>query len=250
MNATAVIPARYASTRLPGKPLLAETGRPLIRHVVESVASARYLRRVVVATDDERIVAAVRDFGGEAMLTDRSCRTGTDRIAEVADRLGLSDDDVVVNVQADEPEMPGDCVDRLVELLDGAGAPMATLATPIGAEEASRPGMTKVVVDRRGMALYFSRAMIPHDRDGDAHPRYLLHHGIYAYRAGFVRTYATLESTPAEQAEKLEQLRALEHGYDIAVAVVSYRGARIDTPEDYRDFVARIRRAGRKADTT
>lgn len=240
MNAIAVIPARYASKRLPGKMLLAETGKPLIQHVVESIRPAARLERILVATDDERIAAAVGRFGGDAMLTSDTCRSGTDRVAEAARGLELPDDAMVVNVQGDEPEMPAACVDRLVELLESTDAPIATLAAPMSAAEAAIPGMTKVVVDRRGKAMYFSRATIPHDRDGDAPPEYLLHHGIYAYRAGFLRTYAKLETTPAERAEKLEQLRALEHGYDIAVAVVDYRGARIDSREEYEAFVARV----------
>jgi 3-deoxy-manno-octulosonate cytidylyltransferase (CMP-KDO synthetase) len=241
MKAVAIIPARYASRRLPGKMLLAETGWPLIRHVVESIRPARRVGRVVVATDDERIAAAVEGFGGEAMMTGAACRTGTDRVAEAADRLGLADETVVVNVQGDEPEMPADCVDRVAELLEASEAPMATLAAPMSAEEAARTNLTKVVRDLKGLAVYFSRAAIPHDRDGDAQPQYLLHHGIYAYRAGFLRTFAALRSTPAEQAEKLEQLRAIEHGYRIAVAVVDYRGARIDTAEEYAAFVARVK---------
>jgi 3-deoxy-manno-octulosonate cytidylyltransferase (CMP-KDO synthetase) len=241
MKAVAIIPARYASRRLPGKMLLSETGWPLIRHVVESIRPARRVGRVIVATDDERIASAVEGFGGEAMMTGASCRTGTDRVAEAAGRLGLADETVVINVQGDEPEMPPDCVDRVVELLEASEAPMATLAAPMSAEEAARTNLTKVVRDSGGLAVYFSRAKIPHDRDGDAKPQYLLHHGIYAYRAAFLRSFADLPSTPAEQAEKLEQLRAIEHGYRIAVAVVDYRGARIDTAEEYAAFVARVK---------
>ena len=239
MGALVIIPARYGSTRLPGKALLGETGKPLIQHVVESVRTARLIGRVVVATDDARIVQAVGAFGGEAVLTSARCRTGTDRIAEAADSLQLPDDEIIVNVQGDEPEMPGRCVDKAVELLRSSGASIATLATPISAEEASLVQFTKVVFGAGGMAMYFSRARIPFDRDAAGEAKYYLHHGIYAYRAGFVRVYAKLPSTPAEEAEKLEQLRALEHGYPIAVAVVDYRGARIDTPEEYAAFVQR-----------
>lgn len=239
MSTIAVIPARYSSTRLPGKMILAETGKPLIQHTFESIASAKLVERVVVATDNEQVAAAVRAFGGEAILTGETCRTGSDRVAEAAASLGLADDDIVVNVQGDEPEMPGWCVDRAVELLQRGEAQIATLATPITPEEAERPSFTKVLFAADGTAIYFSRAKIPHDRDGDAGVTYYLHHGIYAYRAGFLRTYASLPSTPAEQAEKLEQLRAIEHGYKIVVAVVDYRGARIDTPEEYAAFVER-----------
>ena len=242
MKAIVIIPARYASSRLPGKALLAETGKPLIRHVAESVSSARLVERVVVATDDARIADAVTAFGGEAVMTSDRCRTGSDRLAEAAEALGLPDEAVVVNVQGDEPEMPGECVDTLVTLLGETDAEIATLATPITPDEARQVSLTKVVCDAAGMAMYFSRAKIPHDRDGDAGAdvRYLLHHGIYAYRVGFLKAYAKLPATPAEQAEKLEQLRALEHGFRIAVGVVDYRGARIDTPEEYAEFVRRV----------
>lgn len=246
MTALAIIPARYGSTRLPGKALLNRTGRPLIRHVVESVASSRLAGRVVVATDDPRIVEAVEAFGGQAVLTGEGCRTGTDRVAQAADLLKLADDCLIVNVQGDEPEMPGWCVDRVLELLKSSGADIATLATPITASEATLANLTKVVFGPGGRALYFSRARIPFDRDSTGTAAYYLHHGIYAYRAGFVRMYAKLPSTPAEEAEKLEQLRALEHGHSIAVGVVEYRGARIDTPDEYAAFVNRWSR-GQKA---
>ncbi|HAU39139.1 MAG TPA: 3-deoxy-manno-octulosonate cytidylyltransferase [Phycisphaerales bacterium] len=239
MNTVVIIPARYASTRLPGKPLLAETGRPLIAHVVEAVRAARGIDRVVVATDDKRIAGAVRAFGGEAVMTSTHCRTGTDRLAEAAATLGLADDDIVLNIQGDEPEIPPACVESLARLLRETDAPMATLATPLPAAEAANPNKVKVVLDARGMALYFSRARIPHDRDGAGFDGYLLHLGAYAYRVAFLKQYAVLPQTPAEQAEKLEQLRALEHGRRIAVAVVEYDGAGIDTPEDYAAFVSR-----------
>lgn len=240
MNAIVMIPARYASSRLPGKPLLAETGKPLIQHTVESVSAAERVDRVVVATDDPRIVDAVKGFDGEAVMTSERCRTGSDRLAEAAETLGLSDDQIVVNVQGDEPEMTAECVDVLVGLLSDTDAEIATLATPITPEEAEQVNMTKVVCDSRGMAMYFSRAKIPHDRDGDTEVPYLLHHGIYAYRVGFLKRFTKLPSTPAEQGEKLEQLRAMEHGFRIAVGVVDYRGARIDTPDEYAEFVERI----------
>jgi 3-deoxy-manno-octulosonate cytidylyltransferase (CMP-KDO synthetase) len=244
MKRLAIIPARYASTRLPGKPLLAQTGKPLIRHVVEQVRKARRLDRIVVATDDQRILDAVTGFGAEAVMTSTACRTGTDRLAEAAGKLGLADEDIVVNVQGDEPDIPPECVDGLVELLEASDAPMATLATPLPADQAGNTNKVKVVLDRAGKALYFSRAKVPHDRDGTG-ASYLLHLGIYAYRVGFLRLFAALPPTPAEEAEKLEQLRALEHGYRIAVKVVDYHGIGIDTPEDYAAFVARQLRGAR-----
>jgi len=241
VSATAIIPARYASTRLPGKPLLAETGKPLIQHVVESLRGARRIERAVVATDDERIAAAVRGFGGQAVLTRADHRCGTDRIAEAAEALGLADEAIVVNVQGDEPEIPPACVDELVALIAGCDAPMATLLTALPPGRAADPNRVKCVADRTGRALYFSRSPIPHDRDAAGGVAYKLHLGIYAYRTAFLKRFTQLPQTPAETAEKLEQLRALEHGYAIATAEIDYHGAGIDTPEDYAAFVARCR---------
>jgi 3-deoxy-manno-octulosonate cytidylyltransferase (CMP-KDO synthetase) len=239
VSVTVIIPARYASTRLPGKPLLAATGKPLIQHVVENVQPARGVDRIVVATDDERIRAAVEAFGGEAVLTRADHPSGTDRIAEAAGTLGLGEQDIVINVQGDEPEIPPECLERLIALLESTDAPMATLATPLPAGQAGDPNKVKVVCSRGGRALYFSRAKIPHDRDGEGTAGYLWHLGVYAYRVGFLKRFAALPPTAAEVAEKLEQLRALEHGQSIAVAVVDYHGTGIDTPEDYAAFVKR-----------
>ncbi len=239
MSVTIIIPARYASTRLPGKPLLAETGKPLIQHVVEAAQAATRADETVVATDDDRIMQAVRGFNGQAVMTSRTCRTGTDRLAEAADRLDLADDDIVVNVQGDEPDIPAECIDTLVALLESSGAPMATLTTPLSAEEAADPNKVKAVLATDGTALYFSRARIPFDRDDTGEARHLLHLGIYAYRVAFLKAFAAMAATPAEQCEKLEQLRALENGHRIVAAVVDYDGNGIDTPQDYAAFVAR-----------
>jgi len=247
MSAVAIIPARYTSTRLPGKPLLAETGKPLIQHVVESIRPAKRIERIVVATDDRRIVAAVEAFGGQAVMTRPDHPCGTDRINEAAAKLELAEDDIVVNVQGDEPDMDSTCVDKLVALLEGSDAPMATLAAALPAEQAEDPHKVKVVLDSRGRAMYFSRSRIPYDRDRSGAIRYLLHLGIYAYRVEVLKKSAALPPTPAAKAEKLEQLRALEHGYAIAVAVVDYHGLGIDTPADYAAFVARVRSATRRA---
>ena len=241
MTAVVIIPARYAATRLPGKPLLAETGKPLIQHVVEAIRPANRIQRIVVATDDQRIAEAVATFGGQAIMTRADHPCGTDRIREAAVALGLADETIVVNVQGDEPEMPAQLVDKLVELLERSDVPMATLATPLPADQAGDPNKVKVVLDGYGRAMYFSRARIPFDRDPTGQVRYLLHLGIYAYRVGFLKTFAALPPTPAEQAEKLEQLRALEHGHAIVVAVVDYHGRGIDTPADYAAFAARVR---------
>lgn len=240
MSVTIIIPARYASTRLPGKPLLDQTGKTLIQHVVEAAAAARRADETVVATDDDRIMQAVIGFGGKAVMTSRSCRSGTDRLAEAAETLGLGDDDIVVNVQGDEPDIPADCIDTLVDLLDASDAPMATLTTPLSADEALDPNKVKTALAADGTALYFSRARIPFDRDETGTVQYLMHLGIYAYRVAFLKQFAAMAPTPAEQGEKLEQLRALENGHRIAVAVIDYNGSGIDTPEDYARFVARM----------
>jgi len=240
MNAIAIIPARYASTRLPGKPLLDRTGMPLIQHVVQAVSKASSIQKIVVATDDARIRDAIESFGGCCVMTRADHPSGTDRLAETAEKLGLADDDIVVNVQGDEPEMPGACVDRLVELLVEGNCPMATLATGLGYEEAGDPNKVKVVLRNDGRALYFSRSRIPCDRDSQRQVEYLLHLGIYAYRTAFLKQYAALPPTPAEQGEKLEQLRALESGFDIAVGITDYHGRGIDTPEDYEAFLGRL----------
>jgi 3-deoxy-manno-octulosonate cytidylyltransferase (CMP-KDO synthetase) len=241
MSAVVIIPARYDSTRLPGKPLLARTGKPLIQHVAEAVAPAVRIDRVVVATDDDRVAAAVGAFGGDVVMTSKHCRSGTDRVAEAARRLKLSGDDIIVNVQGDEPEMPAAYVDQLVGILEASDVPMATLAAPLAAAEAADPNCVKVVCDLRGRALYFSRAVIPFDRDRASKTAYWLHLGIYAYRGWFLARLAELSETPAERAEKLEQLRVLEHGHAIAVGRAARRpGAGIDTPADYEAFVARF----------
>lgn len=249
-RAIAIIPARYASTRLPGKPLLAETGKPLIVHVIEQARRAARLGSVIVATDDARIAEAVDAHGGRAMMTRDDHANGTSRIAEVAAGLPAGYD-TIVNVQGDEPEIDPKLIDLCVDVLHDSAAPMATVASPFAAgEDPTNPNVVKVVLDQRGYALYFSRALIPHDRDGQAgaHRRAasgaasgypLKHVGLYAYRRDFLERYVNLPATPAEQAEKLEQLRAIEHGFDIAVAVAPTNHVGIDTPEQYAAFVRR-----------
>jgi len=243
-----IIPARFASTRLPGKPLLSDTGRPLIRHVVEGARKATRLDRVIVATDDARIAEAVVGFGGECVMTRSDHPTGTDRVAEVA--AGLTGARIVVNLQGDEPEISGHALDLVVALLErDPDASMATLATPVVSEEVYRdPSCVKVVCSGAGRALYFSRSPIPHHRDGvsnrpSGQPLAYLHLGLYAYRRDFLLELATLHPSPLESAERLEQLRVLEAGRPIAVGIVDEPSVGIDTPEDYRRFVARWRAA-------
>jgi 3-deoxy-manno-octulosonate cytidylyltransferase (CMP-KDO synthetase) len=247
MEIVGVIPARFASTRLPGKALLSETGRPLILHVIEAARRSQSLQRIIVATDDARIAAAVTGFGGEVMMTRADHPTGTDRVAEVAARLERAS--IIVNLQGDEPEISGHALDLVVTLLaNDREAPMATLATPIRDESIYRdPACVKVVCNQRGRALYFSRSPIPCHRDGlpepakSAPPVAYLHLGLYAYRRDFLLELGSLPPSPLEAAEKLEQLRVLEAGHPIAIGLVDEPSVGIDTPEDYRRFVARWR---------
>ncbi|MDX2035683.1 MAG: 3-deoxy-manno-octulosonate cytidylyltransferase [Isosphaeraceae bacterium] len=252
MSIVGIIPARYASTRLPGKPLLSDTGRPMIQHVVDAARRSTRLTRIIVATDDERIAEAVRGFGGEVAMTRADHPSGTDRIAEVAETL--ADASIIVNLQGDEPEISGATLDLVASLLErDLEAQMATLATPILEESVFRdPSCVKVVCSSRNRALYFSRSPIPHDRDGRPdhepptrdRPLGYLHLGLYAYRRDFLLQYAKMPQSRLEQLEKLEQLRVLEAGYSIAIDFVEERGIGIDTPEDYRRFVERQRAAG------
>jgi 3-deoxy-manno-octulosonate cytidylyltransferase (CMP-KDO synthetase) len=253
VKSAVVIPARYASTRLPGKPLLRETGKYLVQHVYERASRARRAGLVVVATDDPRIAAAVESFGGRVMLTRRDHPSGTDRVAEVAARL---DAELVVNLQGDEPLIDPASIDRLFELLEAdRAAEMATLAVPLRSAEAwADPNCVKVVADAAGRALYFSRSPIPFVRDGKPDfaarpPRFLQHLGLYAYRRDFLLRLASLPPEPLEQLEKLEQLRVLALGHTIQVGVVEHAGRGVDTYDDYRRFVAAYRqgRSGRAA---
>lgn len=243
MNAVGIIPARYHSTRLPGKPLLRDTGKYLVQHVWERAAQARSLDRLIIATDDEGICRAAAEFGAEARMTSAEHRTGTDRIAEVAADLPH---DVVVNIQGDEAEIEPDAIDTAVGALDRApGAVMATLASrTTDRSRAADRNVVKVVLDTDGGALYFSRAPIPHHRDADGEPVFLLHVGLYAYRRKFLLEFAGMPQTPLEQTEKLEQLRALENGRVIQVAETDYEALGIDTPADYQAFVQRYREKG------
>jgi 3-deoxy-manno-octulosonate cytidylyltransferase (CMP-KDO synthetase) len=231
MSAVGVIPARYRASRFPGKPLAKILGIPMIQRVFEGARQATRLRDVLVATDDERIVEACAGFGAEALLTSPDHPTGTDRLAEVA--RGLPDD-IVVNVQGDEPLIQGAVIDTAVAALeDDPEVPVATLVHPLSAEAALDPNRVKVVLDRHGRALYFSRNLIPARREGQPAPPYWQHVGLYAYRRDFLLAFVELEPTPAEQAEALEQLRVLEHGYSIRAAVVeNWVSVPVDTPED------------------
>jgi len=247
MSVVAVIPARMASTRLPGKPLLKQTGKYLVQHVYEQVGKAPSVDRVIVATDDQRIVEAVKAFGGEALLTRADHPSGTDRVAEVAASLEPGCE-IILNVQGDEPEIEPYSLDRLIDLMRAnPDCPTGTLACPLpDREQAGDPNCVKVVLDRRGRALYFSRGLIPYPRErksgADEAATWLLHLGVYAYRRPFLLQFASWPPTPLEKIERLEQLRALEHGASIVVGIVDRSAPGIDTPEDYAAFVERSRR--------
>lgn len=249
MSFHVVIPARLASTRLPGKPLADIAGKPMVVRVVEAVLRSG-AADVRVATDDERVLAAVEAHGHHAVMTRADHASGTDRLAEVVDRLGWNDEDIVVNVQGDEPLIEPALIDSVAAALaDDADAAVATAAHPIvAAEDFFNANVVKVVCDARGRALYFSRAPIPWARDAFASDRSSLpanlgalrHIGIYAYRAGFLRRYGKLAPSAIEGIEALEQLRVLWHGEAIHVVTVDHAPhAGVDTPED----LERVRRA-------
>jgi 3-deoxy-manno-octulosonate cytidylyltransferase (CMP-KDO synthetase) len=230
----AVIPARLASTRLPNKVLLRETGKYLLQHVWERVKKARRVDRIVVAADHPDVQRACREFGAECVMTSTRHASGTSRVGEVAKKLKPKR---VVNVQGDEPDVDPAAIDRLAKALDESE--LATLATPFAdPKEADNPNRVKVVVDRNGDALYFSRSNIPYPREPKLAPR--LHVGMYAYRYSALLRWIALPPSRLEETEKLEQLRVLEHGLKIRVVMLSkpWPGG-IDTPEDYRRFVAR-----------
>ncbi|ATG17984.1 MULTISPECIES: 3-deoxy-manno-octulosonate cytidylyltransferase [Providencia] len=236
---TVIIPARYASTRLPGKPLADIHGKPMVVRVMEQAIKSG-ASRVIIATDHTDVAAAVIAAGGEACMTNPDHQSGTERLAEVIDTYGFSDDEIIVNVQGDEPLIPPEIIRQVAQNLQGSQANMGTLAVPIhSAQEAFNPNAVKVVMDKDGYALYFSRATIPWDRDQFAKSKetigdtFLRHIGIYAYRAGFIRRYIAWDASPLEKIEMLEQLRVLWYGEKIHVAVAEKApGAGVDTPED------------------
>lgn len=237
------IPARYGSTRLPGKPLLPIAGRPMIEHVYTRVKRARGLDRVVVLTDDDRIAEAVEGFGGEWMMTPADCASGTDRIAWAVRSWSAEAVTAIINIQGDEPLIDPEDVSRLAEHLAASpGDPVVTLATPALPEEMDNPNAVKVVLARDGSALYFSRSAIPYPRQpGGAAP--LKHLGIYGYRREALMRLAALPPSPLERSESLEQLRALENGIPIRVLIVERGSQGVDTAEDL-ERVERILRAG------
>lgn len=230
MNVLCVIPARYSSTRLPGKPLAQIVGKPMIQHVYERAALAQRPGQVLVATDHPLVYEAVVNFGGQVIMTSADHPTGTDRLAEVAERF--PEVDLIINVQGDEPLVPPEIIDELAAAFDGnPELQMATLMTEMDESEYNTPGAVKVLTDLQGYALYFSRSLIPFPRNDTGVPVYK-HIGIYAYRRDFLLKYAKLSPTPLEQTESLEQLRALEHGYKIKVLKTDFKSIGVDTMED------------------
>ncbi|OSM97088.1 3-deoxy-manno-octulosonate cytidylyltransferase [Lonsdalea populi] len=239
MTFTVIIPARFASSRLPGKPLADINGKPMVIHVMER-AQESGAERVIVATDHPDVEQVVRQAGGEVCLTRPDHNSGTERLAEVIERYRLPDDEIIVNIQGDEPMIPPVIVRQVAENLAGSRAGMATLAVPIvGREDVFNPNAVKVVRDAAGYALYFSRAPIPWDRERFAQSKenvgdhFLRHIGIYAYRAGFVRRYVSWAPSELEKIELLEQLRVLWYGEKIHVDVAKATpSVGVDTPED------------------
>lgn len=229
----AIIPARYASVRFPGKPLALIAGKPMIQRVWEGARAAKAVHRVIVATDDARIEATARAFGAEVVLTKPTHPSGTDRVAEAARIVG---GDVILNVQGDEPLIQGAVIDAVARpLLEDAACVMATAYRPLADhEDPNDPNLVKVVLAHTGHALYFSRSPIPHVREPQVESSYpyRLHIGIYGYRADFLQKVARWAPTPLEEAERLEQLRVLENGYAIRAVAVNYQGVAIDQPED------------------
>jgi len=236
MNTIAVIPARYASTRFPGKPLISIGGKTMIERVWERVRQARLVSKVIVATDDERIASAVRSFGGEVALTRADHRSGTERVAEVA--AAHAEAEILVNVQGDMPLIDPAAIDAAIEALgDDESVNMATLAVPISnAAEIMDPNVVKTVVDFDGNALYFSRAPIPwvRDRGGPVHAKHLKHLGLYVFRREALLEFATFPQGDLERIEQLEQLRWLENGNRIRVAEIEQESVEVDTPEDVK----------------
>lgn len=224
------MPARYQSTRLPGKPLAMIHGKPMIAHVLDRAREARRVDAVLVATDDDRIAAAVDAAGGVAVLTRADHRSGTDRLAEVAAHLTAA---IVVNVQGDEPLLDAAVIDACVASLDAhPDDVMSTARRPLADDEAGAPAVVKVVTDADGVALYFSRSPIPYARAGEPAPVRWAHMGLYAYRRDFLLRLAALAPTPLEQAESLEQLRVLEHGFRIRCVAARTASIGVDTPDD------------------
>lgn len=234
LHAVAVIPARYDSTRFPGKPLALLAGLPMLQHVYGRVLKARGIDQVWVATDDARIATAVEQFQGRVIMTG-ACRTGSDRVCAAVRDL---DAEIVLNVQGDEPLIEPSCLEALLTAFDDPAVEMATLRRPLAEGEEGDPNVVKVVCALNGDALYFSRSSIPYLRRRST--GLFVHVGVYAYRKAFLQALTTFESTPLEKAESLEQLRVLEHGHRIRTVLTEHRSLGVDTPEDLERVERRL----------
>ncbi len=234
MEIAVIIPSRYGSTRFDGKPLRSIAGKPMIQRVYEKAKQAKNVNHVVVATDDQRIVQAVENFGGQAVMTQKENRSGTDRVAEAGEIIGLEPNDIIVNIQGDQPLINPRCIDQVVEpFLSEPDLGMSTLAFAIvNEDEKTNPKDVKVTFDNNGYALYFSRSPIPFCRDSDIEFNIYKHLGVYAYTIKFLETFQALPEGKLEVIEKLEQLRALEFGLKIKVVVTEYDSPEVDLPED------------------
>lgn len=231
MKILCVIPARYASTRLPGKPLAMIDGKPMIERVYSQVSTAKLIDKVIVATDNHLVKQAVQSFGGNVVMTKESHQSGTDRLAEVAEQF--PEYGTLINVQGDEPLITGEVIDKLAAgMLAEKNIQMATLKTSASGEELNNPAVVKVVTDNHDYALYFSRSLVPYPRNEISEKSFTKHIGIYAYRRNFLLEFAQMTPTFLEKTESLEQLRVLENGHKIKVFLVDYQGFGIDTPED------------------
>ncbi|MBW2609704.1 MAG: 3-deoxy-manno-octulosonate cytidylyltransferase [Deltaproteobacteria bacterium] len=236
MKTIAFIPSRYDSTRFPGKPLALISGKPMIQHVYRCATSCPDVSEVFVATDDERIFQCVHDFGGKAIMTERKHPSGTDRIAEAVQKIGLSEDDLIVNIQGDQPVFHPEIISRMIDpLKQDSDIPMGTVQFRITDQaEVENGNIVKVVTDNEGFALYFSRSPIPLFRDSESDRVCYKHLGFYVYRKDFILQFSRLPGGKLEAAEKLEQLRALEHGFRIRVVEVAHDSTEVDAPEDIR----------------
>jgi 3-deoxy-manno-octulosonate cytidylyltransferase (CMP-KDO synthetase) len=233
-----IIPARYGSTRLPGKPLIQIGGKSLIQRTYENAKKCRSLDQIIVATDDNRIADHVRAFDGEVVMTSPDCATGTDRIIESLSQGNFGDAEIVINIQGDEPTLEPEVIEKVIGALKhDAEAVVSTAAVKLESKEcAFNPSVVKCVMDQKGHAIYFSRSLIPGGKNHEWRPgiTYYKHLGIYGYRTSFLKKYGQLNPTPLQLAEDLEQLKILEHGYKIAVAIVKSNAIGVDTPEDIK----------------
>ena len=245
IQVVAIIPARYKSNRFPGKPLADINGKPMIQHVVERAAQVEMLSKVYVATDNQKIAEVVTEFGGNVVMTRDDHVSGTDRLAEAAEKIGISEQDIVVNIQGDQPFFSAEVIEQVAgPLLDDPALPMSTLIYKIiRKEEINDPNHVKTVFDKDNYALYFSRSAIPFQRNPEEAtvPTYYKHLGFYAYRKGFLLTYVSLPEGEWERFEKLEQLRALEYGYKIKVVLTKHDSVEVDTEEELKRVATLMR---------